>query len=258
MSLTAVAVEKRAVTYFVLVLLIVAGIASFFQLGQLEDPEFSIKTATIITKYPGASPEEVELEVTDRLEKAVQELESLKNIYSTSRAGLSTIKVDIKDDYWSDRLPQVWDELRNKIADAAESLPPGAETPAVGDDFGFVYGFLLAVTGDGFSAAELEDFTEGLRKDLGLVDGVSRVELWGVQPKVIYLDISEQQLSALGLSGESIAQTLQMQNAVVDAGWVDVDKRRLRISPTGQFTSPEDIENLLIQPTFIDSVQSGQ
>ena len=258
MSLTAVAVEKRAVTYFVLVLLIVAGIASFFQLGQLEDPEFSIKTATIITKYPGASPEEVELEVTDRLEKAVQELESLKNIYSTSKAGLSTIKVDIKDEYWSDRLPQVWDELRNKVSDAAESLPPGAETPAVGDDFGFVYGFLLAVTGDGFSASELEDFTEGLRKDLGLVDGVSRVELWGVQPKAIYLDISEQQLSSLGLSGESIAQTLQMQNAVVDAGWVDVDKRRLRITPTGEFTSPDDIENLFIQPTFLDSVQSGE
>ena len=258
MSLTAVSIEKRAVTYFVLVLLIVAGIASFFQLGQLEDPEFSIKTATIITRYPGASPEEVELEVTDRLERAVQELESLKDIYSTSKAGLSTIKVDIKDEYWSDRLPQVWDELRNKVTDAADSLPPGAETPEVGDDFGFVYGFLLAVTGDGFSSAELEDFTEGLRKELGLVEGVSRVELWGVQPKAIYLSISQQQLSSLGLSGESIAQTLQMQNAVVDAGWVDVDKRRLRITPTGEFTSAEDIENLFIRPTFLDSVQSGQ
>ena len=258
MSLTAIAIEKRAVTYFVLGLLVVAGISSFFQLGQLEDPEFSIKTATIVTQYPGASPEEVELEVTDRLEKAVQELPALKNIYSTSKAGVSTIKVDIKDEYWSDRLPQVWDELRNKVADAAASLPPGAGEPEVGDDFGFVYGFLLAVTGDGYNYAELEDFAEALRKELGLVDGVSRVDLWGVQPKTIYLDISEQQLSSLGLSGESIAQTLQLQNAVVDAGWVDVGERRLRITPTGEFTSPEDIENLFIQPTFIDSVQSGQ
>jgi multidrug efflux pump subunit AcrB len=257
MNLTAIAIEKRAVTYFVLGLLVIAGVSSFFELGQLEDPEFSIKTATVITKYPGASPREVELEVTDRLEKAIQELPALKKLYSTSKAGISTIKVDIKDEYWSDRLPQVWDELRNKVADAAASLPPGVGEPAVGDDFGFVYGFLLAVTGDGYSYAELEEFAEALRKELGLVDGVSRVDLWGVQPKTIYLDVSEQQLSSLGLSGESIAQTLQLQNAVVDAGWVDVGSRRLRITPTGEFTSPEDIENLFIQPTFIDSVQSG-
>ena len=257
MNLTALAIEKRAVTYFVLFLLLVAGIGAYFQLGQLEDPEFSIKTATVVTQYPGATPEEVELEVTDRLEKAVQELQSIKNIYSVSKAGVSTIRIDIKDEYWSDRLPQVWDELRNKISDAEMRLPPGAGPPSVGDDFGFVYGFLLAVTGDGFSYAELEDFVESLRKELGLVDGVSRVELWGVRPRAIYLDVSEQQLASLGISGESIAQTLQLQNAVVDAGAVDVGQRRLRIRPTGEFTSTADIENLFIRPTFLDAVQTG-
>ena len=258
MNLTALAIEKRAVTYFVLILLLVAGSGAFFQLGQLEDPEFSIKTATVVTQYPGATPEEVELEVTDRLEIAIQELQSVKNIYSTSKAGQSIIKVDIKDEYWSDALPQVWDELRNKIGDAAGQLPPGADEPVVGDDFGFVYGFLLAVTGDGYSYAELETFAESLRKELGVVNGVSRVELWGARPKAIYLDVSEQQLAALGISSESMAQTLQVQNAVVDAGSVDVGERRLRIQPTGEFSSTDDIANLFVRPTFLDAAQTGQ
>ena len=258
MSLTALAIEKKAVTYFGLAILLLAGSASYFQLGQLEDPEFSIKTAAVTTLYPGASPEQVELEVTDRIEKAIQELPSLKHIYSISRAGMSIIKVDIKDEYWADRLPQVWNELRNKVADVVPKLPPGAGKPDVGDDFGFVYGFLLALTGDGFSYSELEDAAEALRKELGLVEGVSRVELWGVQKRVVYVDVSEQQLSALGLSGDAIANTLQVQNAVVDGGSVDVGTRRYRIEPSGEFTSAADIENMFIRPTALDAIQRDQ
>ncbi len=257
MSLTAVAIEKKAVTYFGLLILVAAGTMSYFELGQLEDPEFSIKTAVITTLYPGASPEEVELEVTDRIEKAIQELPAVKNIYSISRAGMSIVRVDIKDEYWADRLPQVWDELRNKIGDAVLTLPPGAGKPDIGDDFGFVYGFLAAITGDGYSDSELEDAAEALRKELGLVDGVSRVELWGVQQRVVYVDVSEQQLSALGLSGDAIAQTLQIQNAVVDAGSVNVGSRRFRVAPSGEFTSEEDIENMFIRPTVTDALFQG-
>jgi multidrug efflux pump subunit AcrB len=258
MNLTALAIEKKAVSYFGLFLLVVTGIASYFSLGQLEDPEFSIKTAVITTPYPGASPEEVELEVTDRIEKAIQELPSVKNIYSISRAGMSIVRVDIKDEYWFDRLPQVWDQLRSKVGDTEQSLPPGALKPDIGDDFGFVYGFLLAITGEGFSYAELDDAADALRKELGVVDGVSRVELWGVQQRVVYLDVSEQQLAATGLSGESIARAIQIQNAVVDAGAVDVDRRRLRVAPSGFFTSESDIENMFIRPTLSDALQTGQ
>jgi multidrug efflux pump subunit AcrB len=257
MNLTAAAIENKAVTYFALFLLLAFGAASYFSLGQLEDPEFSIKTAVVTTAYPGASPEEVELEVTDTIEKAIQEMSQVKEIYSISRPGLSIVQVDMKDEYWSDRLPQVWDELRNKISDATLQLPPGAMKPDIGDDFGFVYGFLLAVTGEGFTYGELEDFVEGARKELSLVDGVSRVELWGVQPKVVYLDVSEQQISALGISGESIQQTLQVQNAVVDGGAVEVVDRRYRVTPSGEFSSPEDIENLFIRPTVTDAAQTG-
>jgi multidrug efflux pump subunit AcrB len=251
-SLAEIAIEKRSVTYFAVLLLFVGGIGSFFSLGQLEDPEYTVKSASITTTYPGASPEEVELEVTDRIEKAVQELTQLKEIYSTSRAGLSIIKVDIQQEYWSDRLPQVWDELRKKIRDIEHTLPPGAGKPQVGDDFAFVYGFVLAVTGDGFSYAQLEDYAEMLKKELSLVGGVSRVELWGVQPRVIYLDVSEKQLSELGLTGEDIQATLVGQNLVVDAGSVDVQSQRLRVAPTGEFRRPEDIGDLTVRPSLRD------
>lgn len=168
MSLPQLAIEKQPVTYFAIALVVVAGVFSYFQLGQLEDPEFSVKTASIITTYPGASAEQVELEVTDRIETKLQEMPELKNIYSNSRPGRSIIKVDIKNEYWSDRLPQVWDGLRKKIHDMETTLPPGAGRPKIGNDFGFVFGFLLAVTADGFTYAELEDELQGQASVVGV------------------------------------------------------------------------------------------
>ena len=181
MSLAAYAIEKRAVTYFSVFLIFAAGIASFFALGQLEDPAFTVKTAVVTTSYPGASPEEVELEVTDRIEIALQELSQLDYLESFSQAGFSLIKVNIKAEYWADRLPQVWDEMRRKIRDIEGQLPPGAGRPVVSDDFGDVFGFQLAITGEGFSYAELEDYAKSLKKEISLVAGVARVDLWGVQ-----------------------------------------------------------------------------
>ena len=125
MTLTEYAVTNRAISYFVVFLILVGGIASFFSLGQLEDPVFTIKKAVIVTPYPGASADEVELEVTDVIEQAIQELPELKHLYSFSRPGLSIIKVDIKERYWSDRLPQIWDAMRKKIRDITPQLPPG-------------------------------------------------------------------------------------------------------------------------------------
>ena len=135
MNLAAIAIENRAVTYFAAILLLVGGVAGFFSLGQLEDPEFTIKTATIATQYAGASPLEVEQEVTDRIELAIQEMAEVDFIESFSRSGLSLVKVEIKPNYWWDRLPQVWDKLRRKIRDVETELPPGAGRPIIGDDF---------------------------------------------------------------------------------------------------------------------------
>ncbi len=256
MSLAAVAIEKRAVTYFATFLIVVAGIASFFSLGQLEDPEFTVKTAVISTRYPGASPEEVELEVTDRIEVALQELSQVDYLESWSRPGESLISINIKQEYWSDRLPQVWDEMRRKINDVRPSLPPGVQEPIISDDFGDVFGFQLALIGDGYTHAEMERFAKDLRKELSLVEGVARVELWGVQQQVIYLDVTETQLTQMGLSDSSIENTLRQQNMVVDAGRADVQENRFRISPTGEFRSPQDIGELIIRPSLTDSLQN--
>ncbi len=246
MSLPRIAIEKSAVTLFLTALVVVGGVFSFFQLGWLEDPDFSVKTAVIVTPYPGASAEEVEEEVTDLLETALQELSQLDELYSLSRPDSSLIRVDIKARYWAEELPQVWDEMRSKIADVTPFLPPGAGPPQIGDDFGFVYGFLMGITGDGYSYAELEDYAEFLQRQLAVVDGVARVELWGVQQRVVYVDVSEQQLAELGLSADVIEATLRQQNMVVDAGGIDAQDKRFRFSPTGTFESPEDIERLVL------------
>ena len=252
MNLTEFSINNRVFTYFVVALFVVGGIAAFFQLGQLEDPDFTIKTAVIVTPYPGATPQEVELEVTDRIEKAIQELPELKHLYSISRPGLSIIKVNIQQKYWSDTLPRVWLDMRKKIQDVMPLLPPGVGKPDVSDDFNFVYGFVLALTGSGFSYKEMEDYADELKKELSVVKGVARVELWGVQNKVIYIDAAEKQLSERGLTAENFIATLGRQNMVVDAGYMDAQQRRFRVAPTGEFSSPEDIGDLYLHPTPLD------
>ncbi len=254
MNLARFAVEHKTFTNFVTFLLVTGGIWSYFQLGQLEDPDFTVKTAVVITQYPGASPEEVELEVTDRIETAIQEMPELRYLTSYSRAGLSIIKVDMKQEYWADRLPQVWDEMRRKVGDLTGTFPPGVLKPDIIDDFSFVFGFVLAVTGDGYTYAELEYYVKLIKKELSLVPGVSRVDLWGVQPKVVYLDVSEAQIAELRISTEDILATLAAQNMVVDGGGIEVPGKRLRIELTGEFDTPEDIGELVIRSSGLDAV----
>ncbi len=254
MNLTRFAIENKTLTNFLVFLIFVGGIFSYFQLGQLEDPDFTVKIGAIVTQYPGATPEEVELEVTDRIETAIQEMPQLRYLTSYSRAGLSIIKVEMRQEYTAEHLPQVWDEMRQKIGDITPLFPPGVGKPDIMDDFSFVFGFVLAVTGDGYSYAELEEYTKAIRKELSIVPGVARADLWGVQPKVIYLDISEAQLATLKITQEDIIATLAAQNMVVEAGAVEVPDKRLRIEATGQFYSPEDIGELVIRRSGLDAI----
>jgi len=156
MNIAEVAIRKKTVTLVFTVMLVIGGIISFNGIGRLEDPEFTIKDALVITAYPGASAQEVEEEVTDLLETAVQQLGQLKELESISKPGLSKITVTIKDKYTTTKLPQVWDELRRKVGDVQAQLPPGAHTSIVNDDFGDVFGILLGVSGEGYSFKELE------------------------------------------------------------------------------------------------------
>ncbi len=256
MSLAAAAIEKKTVSYFAFFLIFVAGIAAFFSLGQLEDPDFTVKTASITTYYPGASAEEVELEVTDKIELALQQMKQLDYLESWSRDGISVIKANIIPAYSTKVIPQIWDELRRKIREVESTLSPGAGRPMVNDDFGDVFGHILALTGDGFTYAELEEYAKHLKKELSLIEGVAKVIFWGEQKKVVYIDTSETQISQLGLSSASIEATLHSQNIVIDSGYVDVQNKRLRIAPTGEFKSPEEIANLSIRASLTDSLQN--
>lgn len=249
--------QYKAVMLLITVIIVIGGIFSFFSLGRLEDPPFSVKSALVITQYPGATPEEVEQEVTDRLETAIHQMPQVKHIYSMSRDGLSYIKVDVKDRYWAQDLPQVWDELRRKINDVIPSLPPGVGPPRVVDDFGFVFGFLLAITGEGFSHAELEDIAENIQKQLYQVPNIARIDLWGVQQRVIHLDVSNQKLAELRLSPQTIHSLLIKQNMVVDAGSVDQKEMRYPMHLSGEFKKPAEVEELIIQPGTNDLIQGA-
>ncbi|MEN8780538.1 MAG: efflux RND transporter permease subunit [Desulfobacterales bacterium] len=254
MNLTRFALSKPVLVNFIVGLTVVGGLFSYLTMGRLEDPDFTVKTAVIMTAYPGASPKEVELEVTDPIEKAIQQMPQLDTLYSFSRAGLSIIKVDMKQTYTADKLPQVWDEMRRKVNDVRPHLPPGVLDPDIMDDFSFVFGFVLAVTGEGFSYAELEDYTKAIQKELSVVPGVSRVDLWGLQPKVIYLDISETQLATFNVSREDVLATLALQNMVVSGGNLEVGGLRLRMETGGEFKNPEEIGNLAIRRSLADIV----
>lgn len=249
--------KYKAVMSLLTAIIVIGGIFSFFSLGRLEDPPFSVKSALVITQYPGATPKEVEQEVTDRLETAIHQMPQVKHIYSMSRHGLSYIKVDVKDRYWAKDLPQVWDELRRKINDVTPSLPPGVETPRVVDDFGFVFGFLLAITGEGFTLAELEDIAENIQKQIYLVPNIARIDLWGAQQRVIHLDVSNQKLSELSLTPQTIHSLLIKQNMVVDPGSVDQKDLRYPMHLSGEFRKPLEIEELIIEPRTNDLIQNA-
>ncbi len=255
MDLASFAIRNSKFAWFAVLLLVLGGVGAFNSLGQLEDPEFTIKTAVVVTPYPGAGPEEVEQEVTEPIERKLQEIKEIDNITSESRAGVSSIVVEIRANYWSEELPQIWDTLRRKIRDIETQLPPGAGRPAINDDFGDVSGLVIALTSDGFPLYELREYAEGLERELSLVDGVGRVSLWGVRDRAVYVDVREEALAALGISGGTIVNTLSAQNTVIDAGRMNVGEYRMRIAPTGAFATPDDIADLAIRPSALDRLQ---
>jgi multidrug efflux pump subunit AcrB len=247
MSLAQYALRNKVVMYMLTVLLIGGGVMAYENLGRLEDPEFTIKEALVTTHYPGASPYEVEQEVTDKIETAVQQLGQIKKVTSLSRAGLSIITVEIKDKYDKNTLPQVWDELRRKVGDVQSQLPPGVKTSVVNDDYSDVYGVFFALSGKGYPFKDLYDFAKQLRRELLLVQDVAKVEIFGHQPEVVYVEMSRSRMAELGVSQQDIYRTLERQNMVVPAGQVKVGTEYVRISPTGRHTSVEQIGNLLVR-----------
>ncbi|MDV5043602.1 efflux RND transporter permease subunit VmeI [Vibrio diabolicus] len=239
-------IRNRVISWMVALIFLIGGIAAFFGLGRLEDPAFTIKDAMVVTSYPGATPQQVEEEVTYPIEKAIQQLTYVDEVNSISSRGLSQITVTMKNNYGPDDLPQIWDELRRKVNDLKGTLPPGANEPQVIDDFGDVYGILLAVTGDGYSYKELLDYVDYLRRELELVDGVSKVSVSGQQQEQVFIEVSMKKLSSIGLSPDTVFNLLSTQNVVSDAGAIRIGDEYIRIQPTGEFQSVDELGDLLI------------
>ncbi|MEM9706453.1 MAG: efflux RND transporter permease subunit [Pseudomonadota bacterium] len=248
MNIAEFSIKNRLIMWLIVILSVFGGWNAYQTMPRFEDPEFTIRTAQILTQYPGASPEEVADEVSDPLETALQELQEVDEIRSTSRAGFSEIEVDIKYGFSPDKaaLQGVWTKLRNKINDARSGLPPGASQPFVFDEFGDVYGVYYLLTGEGYSARELEEYAKALRKELLQIEGVAKVAFAGEQQEAIYVEVSRERASALGLSLNNIFNALSTQNTVLSAGDLKIGERRIEISPSGTIGSVEAIQNLLV------------
>ncbi len=246
MNIAEFSINKKIITWTLTVLILLMGYFSYKDLPRLEDPEFAIKNAIIITPYFGASAYEVEKEVSEKIEKATQELQQLDLVESYSSRDVSIVKVTIKDKYDKTTLPQVWDELRRKINDYQSQLPPGAGPSKIIDDFGDVYGVYFALTGKDYSYAELKKVAELLKRELLTVKDVKKIVFFGEQREAIYVEISKEKLAALGVSTRNIFNALHAKNMTVDAGKVKLDTEYIPIQPDGLYKSEKDFGELLI------------
>ncbi|MCT4656328.1 MAG: efflux RND transporter permease subunit [Cohaesibacter sp.] len=248
MDLAKFAIEKRLVSALLTILILILGYNAYTSLPRFEDPEFIIRSAQIVTPYSGASAQEVSEEVTDVIETAIQQLSGVKEVKSTSSAGLSRVTVEftIAAAKTRDILNQKFTQLRAKISDTRSKLPPNAGTPQVYDDFGDVYAQYYAVTGDGYSLSEVHAYLKTLQRELVLVDGVSKVILVGVPQEVIYITYQPSRLIQLGMSSGQIAQLIEGQNLVVSAGSVKAGSLRVDFRPDAAVKSIKSLEDLVI------------
>jgi multidrug efflux pump subunit AcrB len=246
MKLAKYSIKNRVTSWMFAFILLIGGIVSYYGLGRLEDPEFTLKQAMITTVYPGATPAQVEEEVTYPLENAIQQLPSVDFVTSISSAGFSQIMVEMKSTYRKADLKQIWDELRRKVNDLTPHLPPGVMAPNVIDDFGDVYGALFAVSGQGYSYEEIKDYVDYLRRELVLVKGVGKVTVAGEQQEQVVVEIARSKLAALGIPMTRIYQLLQTQNQVSNAGSVKIGDEYIRLHPSGEFNSVKELEYLII------------
>ncbi|MEQ1772733.1 MAG: efflux RND transporter permease subunit [Burkholderiales bacterium] len=238
--------HQQLVLYFIVALL-VAGVIAYGNLGQAEDPDFTIKVIVINTQWPGASAEEVELQITERLEKKLQETPWLDHVRSFSRPGQSMIFVLLKDYTPPKEVPEVWYQVRKKISDVRHTLPRGAQGPFVNDEFSDTFGTIFAFTADGFSYSQMKEYADRARAELLHIPNIAKVELLGEQPEKVYIEISHKKLATLGIDPLVIFNILDAQNAMTPSGSVDTASDRIHIRVSGDFNSVESIREIGIR-----------
>jgi multidrug efflux pump subunit AcrB len=236
------ALEHKSFVVYLMLIVTLAGIFAYRQLGRDEDPPFTIKTMVVKTVWPGATALETMRQITDRIEKKLEELPNLDYVRSYTKPGESVVFVYLKDSTRAADVPDLWYQVRKKIGDIKHTLPQGVHGPFFNDEFGDTYALIFALTSDGFSHRELRDYAERTRAELLSVPDVAKIDLLGTQDEKIYLEFSTQRLAAMGLDIAELIQVLQAQNAIQPSGTVDSDAEKIAIRVSGQFTSEESLK----------------
>jgi multidrug efflux pump subunit AcrB len=245
MNITKLAINNNRTSFVLFFILMLAGLQAFLDMPRAYDPGFIIRTAQVITYFPGANPTRVEQLVTDRLEKVVQEIPELDFVNSESRTGVSIISVNIKESY-KDMRP-IWDDLRRKIEDVTPDLPEGVANPIVNDDFGDVYGIVATLSGEGFSYAQLKDTADQVRDRFLHIEDVSKVDIVGEQEERIFVEYNNARLTELDLSPAQLSAILQARNILISGGSISQTDETIELQPSGNFETLEDIKHTLIQ-----------
>jgi multidrug efflux pump len=241
------ALRHRSMVAYLILVFMLGGAISYFKLGRAEDPDFTIKVMVVRTLWPGATAREVELQVTERIEKKLQEVPWLDVVRSNSKAGESLVFVVLKDYTPKKEVPEAWYQVRKKIGDIKQSFPVGVQGPFINDEFGDTFINIFAVTGDGFDLARLRLEADRLARELRLVPDVKKVELIGVQEEKIFVEISHAKLAMLGIDPLLIYDALQKQNAMVPSGFFETPTDRMRLRVSGDFTSEESVREIGVQ-----------
>ena len=245
MSITESAIHNNRVTILVLLVILLGGIGAYLGLPRAEDPGFIVRTALVLTRWPGASPERVEQLVTDKLERVIQEMPELDFVSSQSRTGASYIYVNIKPEF-SEMRP-IWDSLRRKVDNARGDLPDGIIGPMVNDEFGDVFPVMLTLTADGFSYAEMKDVADDVREELLRLEEVAKVDVYGAQDERIFVEYNNARLSEVGLSPGQLKSILESRNVIIPGGSITLRPEEIVLEPSGNFESVDDLRRTLIQ-----------
>jgi len=240
------AIKHRTLVFFFMILVAAAGISAYFHLGRNEDPEFTIKTMVVQAYLPGASVEETTQELTDKIEKKLQETPSLDYIKSYTLPGQTTIFINLQKSVEKKEVADIWYQVRKKIGDIKMTLPTETVGPFFDDEFGETYGIIYAFTADGFSHRALKDYVEAVRDELLHVADVAKVDPIGVQDEKVFIEFSSYQLAQLGVDRKAIVAALQAQNALVPSGIVDTGREQVIVEPTGKFGSENDIRDITL------------
>jgi multidrug efflux pump len=238
------ALRHRSLVAYFMIVAVIAGVLSYFRLGRNEDPAFIIKTMVVQAAWPGATVEETTKQVTERLERQLQETPHLDFLRSFTRAGVTTIFVNLKGSASAKEVADTWYQVRKNIGDIRHTLPAGVVGPGFNDDFGDTFGIIYGFTSDGFTQRELRDYVEDIRSKLLLVPDVSKIEMLGAQDEVIFIEFSKRQLATLGIDRSALIAALQAQNIVRPSGAIQTGTERISLRVSGGFQTEQDIANI--------------